>query len=58
MPHVAEGVDTAIAAHHLSGRLRLETPIINLVYSVLFESLPPAEISRRFKNGLKPESIL
>jgi glycerol-3-phosphate dehydrogenase (NAD(P)+) len=58
MSHVAEGVDTAIAAHHLSERVRLETPIINLVYSVLFESLPPAEISRRFKNGLKPESIL
>ncbi len=58
MSNVAEGVDTAIAAHHLSDRLRLETPIINLVYSVLFESLPPAEISRRFKNGLKPESIL
>jgi glycerol-3-phosphate dehydrogenase (NAD(P)+) len=58
MSHVAEGVDTAIAAHHLSNKLRLETPIINLVYSVLFESLPPAEISRRFKNGLKPESIL
>jgi len=58
MSHVAEGVDTAIAAHRLANRLRLETPIINLVYSVLFESLPPAEISRRFKNGLKPESIV
>lgn len=57
MPHVAEGVDTAIAAHSLANRLRIETPIINLIYSVLFESLPPAEISRRFKNGLKPESI-
>ncbi|MCX6009743.1 MAG: NAD(P)-dependent glycerol-3-phosphate dehydrogenase [Chloroflexi bacterium] len=58
MSHVAEGVDTAIAVHRLANRLRLETPIINLVYSVLFESLPPAEISRRFKNGLKPESIV
>jgi glycerol-3-phosphate dehydrogenase (NAD(P)+) len=58
MPHVAEGVDTAIAAHRLAKGLSLETPIINLVYSMLFESLPPAEISRRFKNGLKPESIL
>lgn len=58
MSHVAEGVDTAIAAHSLSNKLKLETPIMNLVYSVLFESLPPAEISRRFKNGLKPEAIL
>ena len=58
MSHVAEGVDTAIAAYSLANRLKLETPIINLVYSVLFEALPPTEISRRFKNGLKPESIL
>jgi glycerol-3-phosphate dehydrogenase len=58
MSHVAEGVDTAIAAQRLANRLKLGAPIINLVYSVLFESLPPAEISRRFKNGLKPESIL
>ncbi|MBN2462738.1 MAG: NAD(P)-dependent glycerol-3-phosphate dehydrogenase [Dehalococcoidia bacterium] len=58
MSHVAEGVDTAIAAHGLANRLKLETPIINLIYSVLFKSLPPTEISRRFKNGLKPESIL
>jgi glycerol-3-phosphate dehydrogenase (NAD(P)+) len=58
MSQVAEGVDTAIAAHRLAGKVKLEAPIVNLVYSVLFESLPPAEISRRFKNGLKPESIL
>jgi len=57
MPHVAEGVDTGIAAYSLANRLKLQTPIINLIYSVLFESLPPVEISRRFKNGLKPESI-
>jgi hypothetical protein len=42
----------------LAGEVKLEAPIVNLVYSVLFESLPPAEISRRFKNGLKPESVL
>jgi len=58
MSHVAEGVDTAIAAHRLANSLKLGTPIIDLIYSVLFESLPPTEISRRFKNGLKPESIL
>jgi glycerol-3-phosphate dehydrogenase (NAD(P)+) len=58
MSQVAEGVDTAIAAHRLTGRAKIEAPIMNLVYSVLFESLPPAEISKRFKNGLKPESVL
>jgi len=55
MSQVAEGVDTAIAAHGLASRVNLEVPIVNLVYSVLFESLPPAEISTRFKNGLKPD---
>lgn len=54
MSQVAEGVDTAIAAHQLAKRVKLQVPIVNLVYSVLFESLPPAEISTRFKNGLKP----
>jgi len=54
MTQVAEGVDTAIAAHKLVAEAKLEAPIINLVYSVLFESLPPAQISLRFKNGLKP----
>lgn len=58
MPHVAEGVDTAIAAHRLVNSMKLGMPVIDLIYSVLFESLPPTEISRRFKNGLKPESIL
>jgi glycerol-3-phosphate dehydrogenase (NAD(P)+) len=57
MSQVAEGVDTAIAAYRLAKRVKLQVPIVNLVYSVLFESLPPIEISTRFKNGLKPESI-
>ena len=58
MSNVAEGVDTATAAHSLASKLGLKVPIIDLVYSVLFESLPPTEISRRFKNGLKPESVV
>ncbi|MBM3118882.1 MAG: NAD(P)-dependent glycerol-3-phosphate dehydrogenase [Chloroflexi bacterium] len=58
MAHVAEGIDTTIAAHRLVNKLGLKAPIINLVYSVLFESLSPVEISTRFKNGLKPESIV
>src|SRR4030042_308461 len=55
MSQGAEGVDTAIAAHSLANRLKLETPTMNLIYSVLFESLSPAGILKRFKNGLKPE---
>lgn len=55
MSQVAEGVDTSMAVHRLSGMVKLDAPIVNLVYSVLFESLPPAEISTRFKNGLKPD---
>ncbi len=58
MSHVAEGIDTTIAARRLVDKLGLKAPIINLIYSVLFESLSPAEISIRFKNGLKPESII
>jgi glycerol-3-phosphate dehydrogenase (NAD(P)+) len=57
MSQVAEGVDTAKAAHQVAAAARLEVPFVNLVYSVLFESLPPVEISKRIKNGLKPESV-
>jgi glycerol-3-phosphate dehydrogenase (NAD(P)+) len=57
MSQVAEGVDTAMAAHQLAISANVEVPFVNLVYSVLFESLPPAEISKRIKDGLKPGSI-
>jgi glycerol-3-phosphate dehydrogenase (NAD(P)+) len=55
MPHVAEGIDTAMAAQHLGIKLGLKTPIISLVYSVLFESMAPIEIATRFKSVLRPE---
>jgi len=55
MSQVAEGVDTAMAAHRLLKKAQLNAPIVDLVYRVLFESLPPAEISTRFKNGLKTD---
>jgi glycerol-3-phosphate dehydrogenase (NAD(P)+) len=57
MSQVAEGVDTAMAAHQLAISVNLEAPFVNLIYSVLFESLPPAEISKRIKGGLNSESI-
>jgi glycerol-3-phosphate dehydrogenase (NAD(P)+) len=56
MSNVAEGIDTTVAAYHLARKLQFESPIIDLVYSVLFESLPPAEIIDRFRDGLKPEA--
>lgn len=58
MLHVAEGVDTTIAAHFLVNKLGLKAPIISLIYRVLFESIPPVEIVTQFKNGLKPESMI
>lgn len=54
MSNVAEGVDTTMAAHRLAARLGLELPTINMVYRVLFESLPPAELSTRLRDGIKP----
>jgi len=57
MTNVAEGIDTTVAAYRLAGRLGLELPTIDLVYRVLFESLSPAEISTRLRNGFRPETI-
>jgi glycerol-3-phosphate dehydrogenase len=56
MSNVAEGIDTTVAVHYLANNLQCKASIINLVYSVLFESLPPAEIIDRFRDGLKPET--
>jgi glycerol-3-phosphate dehydrogenase (NAD(P)+) len=56
MSNIAEGIDTTIAAHRLAAKLGLEMPIINLIYGVLFESLPPVEITNRFRDGLKPKA--
>ena len=58
MINVAEGIDTTMAAHLLAGNLGMDTQIINLIYKILFESLSPAEITDRFKDGLKPEAII
>lgn len=58
MLNVAEGVDTTVAAHYLVNRLGLKAPIIDLIYRVLFESISPSEIVTRFKDGLKPESMV
>ncbi len=40
MSQVAEGVYTTRAVHQLAQKVRLEAPITNLIYRVLFENLP------------------
>jgi len=56
MSGVAEGIDTAMGAHRLARKLRVEMPVFDLIYRVLFELLSPVEISIRLRNGLRPES--
>ena len=58
MSNIAEGIDTTAAAHSLAEKLKLNLPIIELIYGVLFESLLPVEIRNRFKQGLKPEATV
>jgi glycerol-3-phosphate dehydrogenase (NAD(P)+) len=49
MPHVAEGIATAMAAHQLAKNHNLDLPIISRVYRVLFEGLPPGQALVEFR---------
>jgi glycerol-3-phosphate dehydrogenase (NAD(P)+) len=49
MPHVAEGVATTAAAQQLAKNQGLKLPIINLIYEILFEGLPPSQASNAFR---------
>jgi glycerol-3-phosphate dehydrogenase (NAD(P)+) len=49
MTHVAEGVATTAAAHQLAKNQGLKLPIINLIYGILFEGLPPSRVLSKFK---------
>jgi glycerol-3-phosphate dehydrogenase (NAD(P)+) len=42
MPNVAEGIATTAAAYQLTRNQGFKSPIINLVYRILFEGLPPS----------------
>jgi glycerol-3-phosphate dehydrogenase (NAD(P)+) len=42
MPNIAEGVATTEAAHQLVKNQGLKLPIIDLIYGILFEGLPPS----------------
>jgi glycerol-3-phosphate dehydrogenase (NAD(P)+) len=49
MTHVAEGVATTAAVHQLAKNQGLKLPIINLIYGILFEDLPPSRVLSKFK---------
>jgi glycerol-3-phosphate dehydrogenase (NAD(P)+) len=49
MPNVAEGVATTAAVQQLAKNQGLKLPIINLIYEILFEGLPPSQASNAFR---------
>jgi len=49
MSHVAEGVATAAAVHQLAKNQGLKLPVINLIYGILFEGLPPSRVLSKFE---------
>ena len=58
MKMVAEGVKTALSAYQLAQRLGVETPIIEQMYLILFESKEPREaVADLMKRSLKAELI-
>ena len=56
MSQVTEGVSAARALHQLIQKSNVETPIINLIYQVLFENLPANEALPHFSK-LVPSNI-
>lgn len=56
---IAEGIKTALSAYRLGQKYKIELPIINQVYKVLYEKKPPKEaIKELMLRQAKPESIL
>jgi len=47
MTMVVEGVKTCYTAHHLAQELRIETPIIDAVYQILFDFVEPQTVIKR-----------
>jgi len=53
---VAEGVRTALSAHKLGQRFKLELPIIEAVYQVLYYQKPPRQaLEELMARGQKAE---
>jgi glycerol-3-phosphate dehydrogenase (NAD(P)+) len=53
MANIAEGPDTAVAVHRLNHKLKLELPIIELIYRILYQSFPPVEMANRMSRGFR-----
>ena len=54
---VVEGVKAAKAVHEVAEKLGIEMPIVNQVYRILYEGLPPREaVAALMSRELKPES--
>jgi len=51
MSNIAEGIDTTMAVHRLNHKLKLDLPVIELVYRILFLSFPPVELANRLSSG-------
>lgn len=57
MGTTAEGVPTTRSAWELAARAKVEAPIIQAVYSILYDKLPPTEaMNRLLSRGLRPEA--
>jgi glycerol-3-phosphate dehydrogenase (NAD(P)+) len=57
MGTTAEGVPTTRTAWELATRAKVDAPIIQAVYSILYEKLPPTEaMNRLLSRGLRPEA--
>lgn len=56
---VVEGVKTALAAYRLARRQRVDMPIIEQVYRVLYENVPPSEaVKALLTRETKPENLV
>ena len=56
MKAVAEGVKTTKALYNLSQKLKVELPITQQVYNILYEDMDPAQAVRDLMNrNLKDE---
>lgn len=51
MSNVAEGVTTTRAAHQLAKAQGLKLPVVDLIYGILFEGLPPSRALVEFREA-------
>ena len=58
MPQIAEGITTVMAVHQLAIKQGLKLPIINLIYRILFESLPLDQALIEFRELIDGHHLL